>query len=331
MVRRFLILLALAPLPIRAQDPVPASASGIAARVNREIVTWDEVELRIKVPDAETRERMRLPMLRKVAEEKLFQQEAKEYKVVITDTMIDDSLKQDRKQFRSDDEFLRFVNRTLNMTLSEFREERRTMLLINHLVQKMIFDSVRNPNLNSMLLLEFVSPEELRTYYDGHRDEFKALLEADVIRLYWFFTDDAERAEKVKLAESVCRRLAQGADPVTLAVFYMDLKSLPKDPDGKPKFRYRNLGPSNSPFGEEANRQIFKVLQPGSVSPVIVERNTVNLFYLHERIDQKEDTFETAQPKIRRRLENEKHTLNRRMLRDELLKRSFIEPSDLFK
>ncbi len=316
--------------PWSPPEPVASRPGGIAARVNGEIVTWDEVELRIKVKDPAQREQYRLATLRQIAEERLFQQEAKKYGVKISDSQIDDSIKNERKQFRSDTDFLSYISRTLGMSLSEFREQRRSMLLMHHLVQKMIFDSTRNPSLNSRILLEFVSPDEMKTYFDGHKDEFREILVVDVFRLCWVHGDAEERARFVRVAESVRRRLLQGDDPVAMAMHYLDAQRMPKDATGKPIFRYSGLSPDVSEFEPSTNDVIFRKLKQGEVSEVVHDRNTVNLFYLIGKIEEKARNFDEAQPLIRRKLEYEKMTQNRKILRDLLIRRSYIEPADLF-
>src|SRR5688572_19619527 len=79
------------------QKPAPLRESGIAARINGEIITWDEVELELHSVPPANRPDMRKATLRRLAEEMLYLQEAKAYNIEIPETQIDAVIEAERK------------------------------------------------------------------------------------------------------------------------------------------------------------------------------------------------------------------------------------------
>src|SRR6266850_5995616 len=72
--------------------------SGIAARINGEIITWDEVELVLRtIPPEQRTPELRRQTLRTLADRQLFLQEAKNYAIEITEAQVDVVLESRRK------------------------------------------------------------------------------------------------------------------------------------------------------------------------------------------------------------------------------------------
>jgi hypothetical protein len=86
-----------------------------------------------------------------------------------------------------------------------------------------------------------------------------------------------------------------------------------------------------SEFGPETTAYLFDAMKEGEVSPIVEDGTWINVFKLERRLDQKQETFEEGQLKIRSQIENRKLEENRILLRGELLKQSYAEPIDLFR
>jgi len=332
----FLLSLALAALVLPPQDaPVQASVRphGIAAKINNEIITWDDVEqfLRTVAPEHRTPE-LRQKTLRNLADRALFLQEAKKYGIAITEAQIDADLESQRKRANMTlQQLYDYINTVEGVSITEYRDLVRKDLAINTLMSRLVTEATRNPGVKTTLLLEFVAPEEMKEFYARNPDLFKAIRQMDLVRLALQFQTDAEREDCLKLVRSIRRKVdEEGGNLFFIAYAYMDL-SLMLRKEGIPVPGYENLTPEKSPFSQETTALLFDKLRKGDLSEPVIDGNTVNLFYLQEKIDQKEKTFEEAQPFIRKQLEMAKRVQNQKILRNDLVRRSFVSPPDLFK
>lgn len=326
-------------LSVPQANPQQAPAlrpSGIAARINGEIITWDEVELMIRnVPMADRTPEVRRQMLKALADRTLFLQEAKNYSIDVTEAQVDVVLESRRKHSgMSVEDFQKYVNNNEGLSITEYRRLLKQELTINTLMSRLATEPLRSPNTKLKLLLEFVSPEEMRDYYEKHPEQFTEIRQMDLVFLAFQFQTPEERDAKVRLAESIRRRVKEGASLYVLSLAYMDVNLMV----GKDRMRtpvYENLSYKDSPFPKKISDFLFSEekeggLKEGAVSEPIVEGNRVNLFQPQRRIIEKARTFEEAQPLIRRHLESAKRRENLRILRDDLVRRSFVEPADIF-
>lgn len=319
-------------LALALQAPPPnggeSEGAGIAAKINGEAVTWDEVELRLRSirPDERTEE-LRHRELRRVAEDRLLLQFAELYKIKVSEQQVDEAIKRDKKLVGEErfEDFLRFRKQTL----AEYRDEKRKGLLISHLERRMTSEAYRNPNYRTTLLYETVTPKELREYYKGHPEQFTRVNHISVWRIALKFTNEEEKQSKRRLAESILRKLHEGSDFGVLAHYYSDVVST--EAGGKKFPGYRELKREGSPFGEETTKLLFDTLKEGETTAVVEDGNSWNIFKLEQKVDKPEETFEEAQLKIRAQIESSKREENRGVLKQELVRQSFIEPSDLFR
>lgn len=323
------LLIALAPI---LQDPPVPPPGNVAARLNSEVITWDEIDLRLGGAEDLSPD-LRRAELRRVVQERLFMQEAKRLQLAISEAQIDNRIESIKKQLGRPgdprdllDERFEVWLRQRRRTLSEYREDLRVELTGNAVYSRLFSDSVRNPGLHSTLLTEFVSPDEVRAYYQANPDQFKPIFNVTVMRIALRFATEEEKQLKFRLADSLKRKADAGGDFQVLAIYYSDVRP------GESRYPgHRELRPEASEYSEEVNRLLFHDLAEGAVSAPIVDKNTVNLFKLEHREDEKGISFEDAQARIRALLENKKREENRVLLRNELLKRCYLDPSDLFK
>lgn len=302
--------------------------AGIAAKINGEIVTWEEIELSLRAHRPEERtDELRQAELRRLAEEKLFLQFARKYNINVTDQELDDAIRRDKKLLGGDEKFEDYL-RFLNKTMTQYRDDRRRTVMINNLYRRLVMEGIRNPNLRTVLLWENVSPEEIREYYRNNMEQFKAIQHITVWRIGLLFAGEREKELKMRLAESLQRKLAEGSDFLVLAHYYSE--TLRTDANGKKVAGHMELKREDSEFEPSTTAYLFDTMKEGELSPIIVDRNSINIFKLEKRVDRKAETFEEAQFTIRSWLEHRKREENRILLRDELLKQSYIEPRNLF-
>src|SRR5262245_18899937 len=154
----FLSTLALAAA---AQQQVATTRpSGIAARINAQVITWDDVEMDISnntglTADQRTAE-LRRSTLRRLAEEALFMQEAKNYGIEVSESQVDQDIEAERKRGSlTPEQFQQYVNRQLGMSLTEYRAQKRRERTIAMLMQRLATEPLRNPNAKLRLLLDF--------------------------------------------------------------------------------------------------------------------------------------------------------------------------------
>lgn len=313
-----------------AQDAPPPQQerTGIAARVNDEIITWDELRLKAeRLPPGDDREKLLQAELRRTVDERLFLHEAKRLQLAVREEEIDQAIDRMKKtQLSRPGESKDVIERRFQerlkfqgITLAEFREQLGRELLKNAVYRRMMFDSVRNPSLYTTLVTEFVSPEETKAYYDSHPDEFKPIFYVTALRIGLNFTA-ADREEKRRTLESLRRKLDAGAEFRVLAGYYSDLKGMD----------LRELRKENSEFAPETNRILFDELAEGQVSGIVEDGHTLNLFKLIVRHDEKGRSYEEAQEAIRSQLENARREQNRTVLRQALLQQYYVEPAGLF-
>jgi hypothetical protein len=175
------------------------------------------------------------------------------------------------------------------------------------------------------LMLDYVAPEEIRQYYKDNEKQFQAIERISFMRIGLQFALPQEEDIKRTLAESLLRKIDEGAEFAMLAFFYSDVRRA-KD--------FRDMGVTRKDardfYTEETVRYLFDVMKEGEISPVVKDKNSLNIFKMEQKINQKAESFEEAQVKIRNMLENKYREENRKKLRDHLRKDAYLWPPDLF-
>ena len=279
--------------------------------------------------------KVRKDTLRTLADRELFLQEAKNYGIEVSETQIDTAFESERKRAKMDpDRFQKAIN-DKGVSVTEYRANIRKDLMIGMLMSRLATEPLRNPNAKLPLLVEFVSPEEMRDYYEKNKRQFEPIRQVDVVILAIQFQTSEEHDAKLRLAQSIRRRVREDTPVLPTSLYVLSLahmdKSLMPSRGGAPAPIYANLAFKEAPFSDEVKKLLYDTLKEGEVSDPIVDGNNISIFHLLRKIDEKERTFEEAQPYIRRQLESAKRLQNQRILRDSLVKRSFVEPADLFK
>jgi peptidyl-prolyl cis-trans isomerase SurA len=306
--------------------PPPERADGIAARVNNEIITWKDVLETLKdIKPGDVSPDLKKSYLRQMAEECMFLQAAKANNLSISEQEFEDAQRRDIKMYGSEEEWEKAI-RLQYGTKTAYREKRRKELLIYKLYRHLMQQSWTNPGKGTPgLMLDFVAPEEIREYFDKHKDQFQAIEQISFMRIGLQFSNPAQKEVKQMLAESLLRKIKEGAEFAMLAFFYSDVYRAKQ---------FRDLGVSRKDarefYAEETVKYLFDVMKEAEISPIIEDKGSLNIFKMERKFSQKEESFEEAQVKIRLSLENKYREENRRRLRDHLRKDAYIWPSDLF-
>lgn len=311
--------------PAATAAPAPSS-DGIAARVNNEIITWKDVLEAIKdIKPEDITVELKKSNLRMIAEERMFLQAAKKNNLTITEQELDEAQRKDQKLYSSEEEWEKAI-RLRYGTKTKYRENRRKELLIFKLYRHLLQQSWTNPTKDTPgLLLDFVSPEEIKIYYKEHESQFEAIERISFMRIGLQFATAREEELKTRISESLLRKLEEGAEFAMLAYFYSDIRRA-KD--------FRDMGVSRKDlkdfYTEDTVRYLFDVMKEGEISPIIRDGRSFNIFKMEQKVNQKAESFEEAQVKIRNMLENKYREENRKKLRDHLRKDAYLWPPDLF-
>lgn len=315
----------LALLLLCPQENGQERKTGKAAQINGEVITWDDIYVKFKgfKPKDITEELLRAE-LRQQAEEKLFLQEAKKREITVTEREIDEAVERVIRAFGGKDKFEQFL-RWKKMTPTEHRDLRAKELLEVKLYRYLVASAWKG---DAMLLVEMVTPDEIRDYYNSHKDQFKAIQHLTVLRLGLQFRSDEEKKVKKRIAESLRRKVLEGTDLYMLAQYYSDVRITT---EGRAEYVMKEVKRDNTFFAAETTRYLFEKLPVQTISDVIEDGTSFNLFYIIDRVNKPEDSFEDAQIKIRSELEHTKRDENRRRLLEQLVKKAYIDPPDLFK
>jgi hypothetical protein len=309
-----------APLPSRPQQD-----HGVAARVNNEIITWKDVRDTLTGVKGEVTAELRAANLRKIAQERLFLQAAREIGLTVSEQELDDRIRRETKASGGEEEYERII-RLSGKTKTEWRDEKRRQLLEmklhGHLIQKSFTaPDARTPG----LMIEYVPPQEIQDFYAANAEQFKAIENVTFLRIALQYSTPAEEELKRALLGSLFRRLEEGTDFHFLAAFYSDVPRARNFED-----RQVTRDQLKDFYQPETLKLLFETLKPGETSGIVKDRNTLNVFQLLQHVRQKQETLEEAQPRIRSYLENLRREENRRKLRAHLIQGAYLWPPNLF-
>jgi hypothetical protein len=224
--------------------------------------------------------------------------------------------------------------RSTGQTRTEYRERWRRTLLVQKLHWHLMRKAVSNPDADTPgLMQDYVPPEEIREYYEGHRDQYRAIENVSFWRIGLQFSNVREKEAKRAMAESLLRKVEEGSDFYMMAAVYSDVwRTVEVGGRTMREYGYRGLKreEAQSFFTPDTVKLLFETMKPGEQSGIIEDGQTVNLFRLEQRISQKEETFEESQAKIRSYLEHRRREESRKRLRGELVRRSYVWPPGLF-
>lgn len=258
--------------------PLQATAvqelNGIAAVVDDDVITWHELDQRVKTISAQLQKQgNRLPareiierqILERLIVEKLQLSRAKEAGIQVDDeelnriiTKIANENGMPLKQFRA-------ALEADGMSFSFFREQIRNEVLISRLKSSQVDNRVN------------VSPQEVETFLEARQQQGEQDTEYRLRHILVSLPGNAS-PEQVKQAEEKAQdllaQLQQGADFRQLAIAYSDGQQALEGGD----LGWRRAGQLPTLFAE-----VVMQMQPGEVSPVTRSSSGFHLLLLEEK------------------------------------------------
>ena len=302
-----------------------ASVQDVAAWVNGEPITWNQVRASAGsmkpeawTPDLLARHR------KDVCEEAILWGMADRMGIEVSNAELDEEERRNVRDYGSREEFEKIV-RIRYATLARYREERLYTLATWKLFRWVAQAPIPEPEFAHLRLSGGVSEDEARKYFESNRAQFAAIEKVSFMRIGMRFANANEEAEKREIAESLSRRLRKGAEFAMLAFFYSDVRRA-KDFSDRGVSR-QDLEGYYSP---ETIRYLFDAMKEGELSPIVKDGKTLNIFRMEQKLHQKEETFESAQLKIRNMLENKYREENRKTILAAILGAAKVEPPDVF-
>jgi parvulin-like peptidyl-prolyl isomerase len=291
---------------------------GIVARINDEVITEEEFKGYLsQLGDLSGQDRKLL--LAQVVQQRLFAQEAKRLKITVTEQEIQAVLEAEKASF-GEQKFAQYL-KSIAVDEQRYRLKIKEEILLDKLIAKKYRDSLSGKD-TSRVTLEEVSPEEIRRYYDQHKDQFSQREEAIVRVIVLSYSNDKEKEKRRILADSIMRHLKQGASFALLARYHSDMAA-------------RNYGLIKGLKREDPrlplrlNRFIFTQMKEGQIK-IVESSSAFYIVLLEKKIHQSAKGFEEVQQQIKAFLKRQRRQTNLLILREELLEKAYIWPPDLF-
>jgi hypothetical protein len=303
------------------QEPRPEE---IAARVNGEVILWKQIQDRLSaIKPSDVTDELRKSVRRELAEAVMIRQFAARKKVTVTEAEVEEAIQSHVKLYGSAAELEKVV-RIRSRTMTQYRQEQRELILMFKTYRYVAESQYIDPELKSLVLQSYEIPERnLRKYFDANPQQFQAMEKVTFMRLGLKIAGQEE--SKRALFESLLRKIDRGGEFSMMVFFYSDIRRA-KD--------FRDMGVSRKDldgvYTPETIRFLFDELKEGEISPIVQDGDTLNLFKMEQKINQKAESFEEAQNKIRIFLENQIHGNNRKKMLDWLKAQAKCEPADLF-
>jgi peptidyl-prolyl cis-trans isomerase C len=303
------------------QEPGRLKESRIAARINNEIVTSEEMEALYREAGARPEDTdLRKALLKKEAERRLFMQEAAKLGIEITKEQVDKAIEGMIRSLGGRDAFDRWLVRR-QRTHAQHREDQKIQLLAYAVFERKYRQWLYEPGSETPPLHDFVTPQEMEGYWRANPKEFHAPESVSLYRLTIRYRTEAERLEAVRRAESIRRKVLEGFTAFDIIAQVESGKGLQARLDG--------LERTTTLFAKATVDLIFS-LPEGKLSDIVTESGAIHLFKVFEKRPAREESFDEAQPRIRTSLQVEKQRANRELLLREMLKSAYYWPRDLF-
>jgi len=280
------------PEPVK---PVPEKLPDVLARVNGEKVTRSEVEDFVHNLEgraggplpADQRDRVYRGVLDQIVGYKLLLQEVKTRKVVVTDADVDARIALLKKQFPSEDLFIKTLAER-KMTLVQIKEEARKDLSISRLIDAEIAAKVA------------VKSEQVETFYKSNPDQFTQPERVKASHILISVPETADAAAKAAAkskAQQILKDIKAGKDFAALA------KQHSQDPGSAPNggdLGFFPQGQMVGPFNDVA----FS-LKPGAISNLVETQFGYHIIRVDEKQPAQTVPFEEVRPKIEQYLKDQ--------------------------
>jgi len=295
---------------------------GVIVRVNNDVILASEVWKRLGPLLRYKKKRLSSEQFRKkkrqwyrktisqMIRSRVIQQEAEQAGLTVSDRAIQDALQRQIEQVGSREEFIRGL-RQRDWTLERWKRQKRKELL-----QKKLFRTKFKKSGTTF----FVSPEEIKTYYRNHQQQFtrEAKVKGHVLGIP--YGDARSREEALGLARSIRSQIEDGARMSHLVELYK-----PLDPDFTKTF---DDWIRKGTFGRTVEQILFEKEDIKNVEGPVVLENRVVLLNRTAKIQRKESEFKDpdVQKKIRNLIRNRKYREKLSQIEKRLLENAYINP-----
>jgi peptidyl-prolyl cis-trans isomerase SurA len=289
-----------APATAAAPPGAPAAPrvvlNRVAATVNGEVVTQQELELRAgddwkrasAGPPGPERDRAVALALRRAFEvvvaEKLFHAQAVTLGMEVTDEQVKLAIDDIKKRNNADDKTLDQMLAAQGMNRAEFREQIRGQLESYNVLSAKVRSKVK------------LSEDDVKNYYQKHPGEFGGEEELHVRHILIPLAEGAQGDEvaRAQAAGEAARRRVTGGEP--FAEVAKELSKGPGATDGG------DLGWLRRGTMQRSLEEVVLALKDGEVSPLVRAGPGLHLFKVEERRIGGGKSFEAAKEEIRDRM-----------------------------
>jgi peptidyl-prolyl cis-trans isomerase C len=277
-----------AQAPAPPPKPMPAQLPAVLARVNGEAVTKVDFDRLIKnmevranqpVP-AERRDAIFRQALDQLVTYTVLSQETRARKVVISDDEVDNSIKQMRSQFGTEDEFKKALD-ARGMTLDKLKSDTRIDLSINKMVESEVSTQAAPSDI------------ECREFYDKNPEKFKQDEAVRASHILFRVDENADAATKKKAmdqAQAILKEARSGADFAELAKKHSADGSAQQGGD----LNFFTRGQMVPPFDQAA----FS-MKPGEISDIVTTQFGYHIIKVTDRRAASTVPFEQVSARIK--------------------------------
>lgn len=193
----------------------------IAIIVNNEIVTQGEID-RAMLPVYEQYksiysgdelfkklEEARQRIVEQIIEDRLIFSEAKKMNIEVDEKAVDAKVKATKSHFENEEQFEAALEQQ-GASLKSLRERYKEQIMIRKLMDQKIGSKI------------IISPVEIKTYYDNHKDEFVQPEQVKLRNILIRPSEEKSPEEAAELARAILQRIKEGSDFAGLAAKYSD-------------------------------------------------------------------------------------------------------------
>lgn len=235
------------------------------ARVNSTSITWKAFHKALEKQSGRQ-------LLAKMLRDELIKQGAQRYNIQVTDEEVAAELNKIKEQFGSDASLQQALTQ-YGMTLDNLRDQIKMSLLLDAIATKDVT----------------VSEDELKKYYEEHKDDFKEL---EQVKARHILVKDEKAAKDIE------KELAGGADFAELA------KAKSEDPGSKDKGG--DLGYFGRGVMDPAFEKAAFSLEIGETSTPVKSSFGYHIIRVEDKKPEKTSTFEEVRKDVEKRVKKDK-------------------------
>lgn len=235
------------------------------ARVNSTSITWKAFHKALEKQSGRQ-------LLAKMLRDELIKQGAQKYDIKVTDEEVAAELDEIKEQFGSDASLQQALTQ-YGMTLDSLRDQIRTSLLLDAIATRDVA----------------VSEDELKEYYEEHKDDFKEL---EQVKARHILVEDETAARDIE------KELAEGADFAELA------KAKSEDPGSKDKGG--DLGYFGRGVMDPAFEKAAFSLKIGETSAPVKSSFGYHIIRVEDKKPEKTPAFEEVRKDVETRVKRDK-------------------------